>query len=87
VNSSDPTEFANFADDGLTHIDLSGGLSFSAGVLSFEPALHLVINSDEATKVTSPTSLDKDVKLWGGVTVSWSKALGPEPEAENEAKP
>jgi hypothetical protein len=87
VNDSDPTEFSNFAGDGLTHVDLSGGLSFSAGALSFEPALHLVIDSDEATKVTSPTSLDKDVKLWGGVTIGWSKALGPEPEAESESKP
>jgi hypothetical protein len=87
VNHSDLTEFASFADDGLTHVDLSGGLSFSAGALSFEPALHLVINADDATKVTSPTSFDKDVKLWGGVTVGWSKALGSEPEVESEGRP
>jgi hypothetical protein len=87
INKSDPTEFSNFVDNGLTHVDLSGGLSFSAGALSFEPALHLVINSDEATKVTSPTSLDKDVKLWGGVTIGWSKPLGPSPETESEGQP
>jgi Bacterial protein of unknown function (Gcw_chp) len=80
-------DFFNFVGNGLTHVDLSGGVSFSAGALSFAPALHVVINSDEATKVTSPTNLDKDVKLWGGVTISWSKALGPQPEPENVDKP
>jgi Bacterial protein of unknown function (Gcw_chp) len=87
INGSDPSEMSSFVDDGLTHVDLSGGLSFSAGALSFEPALHLVIDSDQATKVTSPTSLDKGVKLWGGITIGWSKPLGPSPEAESEGQP
>jgi hypothetical protein len=86
-NDSDPSALSSFVGNSLTHVDLSGGLSFSAGAISFEPALHLVINSDKATKVTSPSSLDKDVKLWGGVTVGWSKPLGPSPEAESEGQP
>ena len=69
----------NFADDGFTHLDLSAGVPFTAGVFSITPALHVVINGDDFTKFTSPTKT-KDAKLWGGVTVSWSKALGEVPE-------
>ncbi|MEO8089017.1 MAG: TorF family putative porin [Gemmatimonadales bacterium] len=85
---SDPlsTESFNFADDGFTHLDLSAAVPFTAGPLSFTPALHFVITGDEATKFTkidATTGLpnSKDVKLWGGVMISWSKALGAEPEA------
>ena len=35
-----------------------------------------------STKFTSPTNLDEDVKLWGGVTVSWSKDYGERAEEE-----
>ncbi|MEP7227151.1 MAG: hypothetical protein ABI785_07305 [Gemmatimonadales bacterium] len=38
--------------------------------------------SDRVDVGTEP----RDVKLWGGVTISWSKALGPEPETTDEAK-
>jgi hypothetical protein len=86
--AGDPqADFFNFIDNGLTHVDLSAGVSFSAGALSFAPALHFVINADDATKVTSPSNFDKDAKLWGGVTISWSKALGPEPEPTEVDKP
>lgn len=74
----------NFADNGFTHLDLSAGVPFSAGPLSISPALHVVITGDDATKFTKidaatgfPNS--KDVKLWGGVTIGWSKALGEAP--------
>ena len=77
----------NFADNGFTHLDLSAGVPFTAGVFSITPVLHLLINGDDATKVTSPSEFDKDVKLWGGVSLSWSRALGAEPEATDEAKP
>lgn len=75
VNNSDPEELANFAESGLTHIDLSVAMAFSAGPLSITPSVHLVHANDEFTKFTS---LDKkhDVKVWGGVTISWAKALG-----------
>jgi hypothetical protein len=69
----------NFADDGFTHLDLSAGIPFSAGIFSFNPAFHVVVAGDDATKFTS---LDKehDVKFWGGVTISWSKSYGAEEE-------
>jgi hypothetical protein len=81
------SEFFNFVDNGFTHLDLSAAVPLTAGPATISPALHLVINGDEATKVTSPTNTDKGAKLWGGVMISWSKALGPEPEATDEAKP
>ena len=71
----------NFADDGFTHLDLSAGVPFTAGVFSITPALHLVVNGDDFTKFTSPTD-ESDVKLWGGATISWSKDLGEAPEEE-----
>ena len=82
--NDDPSsdESFNFADDGFTHLDLSAGVPFTAGPLSITPALHLVITGDEATKFTSPTDVDKDVKFWFGGTISWSKALGEVPEEE-----
>jgi hypothetical protein len=90
VNDSDPDEFANFFEDGFTHVDLSAGTSFSAGPLSIAPVLHLIIGIDDATKITKfddtgLTPVSKDAKLWGGVSLSWSRALGPEPT--EEAKP
>lgn len=80
-------ESFNFADDGFTHLDLSVGVPFTAGVFSITPAAHVVITGDDFTKIQSPTNLDKDVKFWGGVTISWSKALGEAPPEEGEAEP
>jgi hypothetical protein len=80
-------ESFNFADNGLTHIDLSAGVPFTAGALSITPVLHFVINVDDAVKVTKfdeTTGLpnSKDVKLGGGVSLSWSRALGEAPAEE-----
>lgn len=66
----------NFYDKGLTHLDLSASMGFSAGALSITPSIHGVIGIDDATKVTKPTALDTGFKVWGGVTISWSKAFG-----------
>jgi len=79
-------DLANFADDGITHLDLSAGVPFTAGAFSITPAAHVVINSDDFTKITSPTETH-DVKFWGGVTISWSKALGEAPPEEGEEQP
>jgi hypothetical protein len=84
--SDDPDESFYFADDGFTHLDLSAGIPFTTGAVSITPVLHLVVNGDDFTKFTSATD-ESDVKLWGGVSLSWSKALGPEPEPADEAKP
>jgi hypothetical protein len=75
-------DFFNFADDGLTHLDLSAGVPLTAGSFSIVPALHFVINGDDATKITSPTKTH-DVKLWGGATISWSRSYGAAAEEES----
>ena len=63
-------------------LDLSAGVPFTAGVFSITPVLHVVITGDDSTKVTSPTNIDSDAKLWGGVSLSWSnEAEEEEPEA------
>jgi uncharacterized protein Gcw-chp len=82
--SDDLDEGANFVDDGFTHLDLSAGVPFTAGAFSITPVIHFQVNGDDATKATSPTNLDKDGKLWGGVSLSWSKALGEVPEEAAE---
>jgi hypothetical protein len=43
--------------------------------VSITPVVHFLINGDDATRLTSPDE-QSDVKLWGGVTVSWSRPLG-----------
>jgi hypothetical protein len=82
--NDDPTsdESFNFVDDGFTHLDLSAAVPFTAGPLSISPAVHVVITGDDATKFTSPSDLDNDVKFWFGGTISWSKTLGEVPEEE-----
>ena len=76
---------SNFDDDGFTHLDLSAGVPFAAGPVSLTPALHLVINGDDRVKIKSPTNTS-DVKLWGGVTISWSKSYGAAAEEEETAE-
>lgn len=75
---------SNFADDGLTHVDLSAGLPLTAGVFSITPVLHFQLSADDATKLTSPTN-ESDVRLWGRVSIGWSNAVEEE-EAEAEAE-
>ncbi|MEO8634641.1 MAG: hypothetical protein ABI587_05110 [Gemmatimonadales bacterium] len=73
------SDLANFATDGLTHIDLSASIGFSAGPVSITPSIHGVFGQDDFTKFTKANS-KSDFKLWGGVTISWSKAFGGEAE-------
>jgi hypothetical protein len=75
AESDQPDELNNFAENGFTHLDLSAGLPFSAGIFSITPVLHFLVNGDEITRFTSPGE-ESDVKLWGGVTISWSRAFG-----------
>jgi hypothetical protein len=76
INTSDPNEFYNFNDNGLTHADLSASMGFSAGPVTITPSIHGVITGDDFTKVTKPSATDTGFKVWGGVTISWSKAFG-----------
>jgi hypothetical protein len=80
-------DFFNFVDNGFTHLDLSAGVPFTAGSFSISPVIHLIITGDDATKVQSPSNLDAGAKVWGGVSIGWSKALGAEPEPEPNSQP
>lgn len=80
VNRSDPSEVANFKDNGFVHGDLYATASITAGPVSIAPAVHFHVCRDDFVKVTSPTSTS-DAKLWAGFTLSWSRALGA-PRAE-----
>jgi Bacterial protein of unknown function (Gcw_chp) len=78
---ADAQEINNFFENGFTHLDLSAGVPFSAGIFSLTPVIHFLVNGDEATRFTSPGD-ESDVKVWGGLTVSWSRALGAAPAPE-----
>ena len=73
----EPGELNNFAENGFTHLDLSAGVPFTAGIVTLTPVLHFLVNGDENTRFTSPGD-ESDVKLWGGLTISWSRAFGGE---------
>ena len=86
INDSDPSELANFNESGLTHLDFSLSLPFSAGPLSINPAFHFVVNNDEFTKITKTTSgptgvNQEDTKIWFGATISWGHDFGGSEEA------
>jgi hypothetical protein len=72
---------SNFDDKGLTHADLFASMGFSAGPVTITPAIHGVIGNDRRTKYTKLANNayganDTSFKVWGGVTISWSKAFG-----------
>ena len=87
VNKSDASELANFNESGLTHLDFSLSLPFSAGPVTIMPQFHFLVNNDEFTKITKTTSgptgvNQEDTKIWFGATVSWSHDFGGSKEAE-----
>lgn len=76
VSDSDPSRLANFAADGLTHVDFSVWGSYRIGKgLSLAPALHVQVNEDAATRSTNAND-SRDVKVWFTVALSWSRDLG-----------
>lgn len=81
VNEDDPTESFNFAENGLTHIDLSASTEFAAGPFAISPAFHFQISTDEATKFNKPSKPDESVKIWFGISFSWASG-GDDEEAE-----
>jgi hypothetical protein len=74
---ADAGELNNFRENGFTHLDLSAGIPFTAGILSITPVVHFLVNGDEVTKLTAPDE-ESDVKVWGGLTISWARAFGGE---------
>lgn len=82
VNTSpSSTDNANFAESGLTHVDLSASTSLAAGPVSIAPSVHFQISRDPFTKINGadPGNVDKGSKIWFGVLVSWSHGLGAAP--------
>ena len=68
-------EFANFAKNDITHVDLSASIPFSAGPLTIAPSAHAVWLNDDFTKFTNAAN-SKDFKAWFCITISWSHDLG-----------
>ena len=83
VNTEDPSEVANFAGNSLTHVDLAATGALSVGPITVSPTVHVLLLNDEFTQVTKPGTL-KDAKAWGGVSLTWSKALTDAPAATSE---
>jgi hypothetical protein len=81
INENDPTEIANFANDGLTHVDLSATGALSAGPVTISPTVHVLLLNDEFTQITKPGTT-KDAKAWAGVSLTWSKTLTEAPATE-----
>lgn len=78
------TDVNNFAENGLVHMDFAASTSLAAGPVSIAPAFHVQWCRDPFTKITGALvkNHDHDVKVWGGVTLSWSRALGSSKEAQ-----
>jgi hypothetical protein len=74
INKSDPTQIANFADDGFTHLDLSATGAFAVGPVTVAPTVHFYVLNDPFTQVTS-LGHTGDVKAWAGATLTWSRPL------------
>lgn len=76
-------EIPLYADEGLTHVDLSASLPLSWGATSITPNLHLQYNIDDVVKITG---FDNQTGLYNtddwvvtlGVQFAWSKGLGGE---------
>jgi uncharacterized protein (TIGR02001 family) len=74
LNSSDPSEVANFADNGFTHLDLSASGALAAGPVTIAPTVHFYVLNDDFTRITR-LGTTRDVKAWAGLTLTWSRPL------------
>jgi hypothetical protein len=75
LNDNDPSQVANFAKNGLSHVDLSATGALKAGPVTIGPTIHFCLLHDDFTKVTGP-AVSRDAKVWAGATLTWSKAFG-----------
>jgi uncharacterized protein (TIGR02001 family) len=66
---------ANFARDGLTHVDLSVSAPLTSGRVTITPSAHVVLGSDPVTRIYEPGK-ESRVKAWLGARVTWGAALG-----------
>ena len=74
-HTPDPLASANYARDGLTHVDLSISAPLTSGRVAITPTAHVVLGSDPVTRITAPDE-DSRAKAWLGVRVTWGAALG-----------
>ena len=84
-NSAD--EFYNFAQRGLTHVDLGVSASLTLGAVEISPALHVQLNQlnpdGQNTGITgaSAANADRASKIWFGVRLGWAATFGERPDA------
>lgn len=63
-----------YANEGLTHVDVSVSTTFQAGAVRLSPVAHVLLARDELARVVGPDAT-RNAKAWVGVTASWSGAL------------
>jgi uncharacterized protein (TIGR02001 family) len=73
-HTPDESENANYARDGLTHVDLSVSVPLTSGRVAITPTAHVVLGSDPVTRITEPNR-ESRVKTWIGVRVTWGALL------------
>jgi Bacterial protein of unknown function (Gcw_chp) len=66
----------NFAENGITHGDISAAATFGLGPISITPNVHMIITNDPATKIESPTNTNESIKWLFGATISWGHEFG-----------
>lgn len=73
--SARPQESANFASDGLTHVDLSASLQWTLGRATLEPTVHYVVLVDEYARAAGGdfATGSQGHSLWFGARVAWSR--------------
>ena len=77
-------EFYNFAQRGLTHVDLGVSASLTLGAFEISPALHVQLNPDgQNTAITGAgaANADRASKIWFGVRLGWAATFGGRPDA------
>lgn len=73
-HTPDESENANYARDGLTHVDLYVSAPFTSGRVTITPTAHVVLGNDPVTRVSAPGQ-ESEVKTWIGARVTWGAAL------------
>lgn len=68
-------ESANFASDGLTHVDLSASFEWNAGSATLEPSVHYVVLLDEYARAIGGDDAtgSRGQTLWFGARLVWSR--------------
>jgi uncharacterized protein (TIGR02001 family) len=69
-HTPDESENANYARDGLTHVDLSLSVPLTSGRMTITPTAHVVLASDPVTRVSAPGE-ERDAKAWIGIRLAW----------------